>query len=383
MSNERGEERDFDFDPTRALRYCELFAVGPEWITVYNSIGLSEAPPDLWDALDADAAAEQLGVGKVVKNGPHWWMADRATIRFGVDQVEVGGIGFRTVARLPAFIARSGGVEPPPYTVLAANKQGVNVYLAGRPVYELVAPDGKAFVLQSTNVSPEELSTLGERLNPTEGWGFRIRTLDEDWAIAMRGKVKVAADDLKNIYNLPPDADDEEAEETGDAKDLDVVIAVFPGPVSAGQAFDSFLSLVEAGTVASEGVVLVTRDESGDVQVKEAGDHAGRKGAKVGGGVGLVVGLFSPPLLAATAVGAAGGAIAGTFAKKRMAHGIGKEMDEALPPGAAGIIAVYDHAHAADVDGALADAFSKSIAGMDHASARELKAGLEEAQKGL
>jgi uncharacterized membrane protein len=380
MSGEQhGEERDFDFGDTRGLRYCELFAVGPEWITVYNSIGLSVAPPELWEALDANAAAEQLGVEKVVKNGPHWWMADKATIRFGVDEVEVGGIGFRRVARLPAFIARSGGVEPPQYTILEANKQGVNVYLAGHSVYELVSPDGKAFVLQSTNVPPEEVPSLGDRLTLAEGWGFRTRMLEEDWAIEMQGKVKVAADDLKDIYNLPPEAD-EGAEETAEVKDLDVVIAVFPGPVSAGQAFDDLLALVEAGSVQTEGAVLVTRDDSGEVQVQEAGDHAGRKGAKVGGGVGVVVGLFSPPLLAATAVGAAAGAVLGTFTKKRVAHGIGQKMDEALPPGAAGIIAVYDHAHATEVDGALADAFSKSVAGIDRASAKELKAGLEDAQ---
>jgi len=117
--------------------------------------------------------------------------------------------------------------------------------------------------------------------------------------------------------------------------------------------------------------------------VQETGDHAGRKGAKVGGGIGLVVGLFSPPLLAATVVGAAGGALAGRFAKKRVTHGIAEKMDEALPPGAAGIIAIYDHAHAADVDRVLANAFTKSVAGIDRASAKELKAGLEEAQAGL
>ena len=48
---------------------------------------------------------------------------------------------------------------------------------------------------------------------------------------------------------------------------------------------------------------LVVKDAEGEVQVQETGDHLGRKGVKVGGGAGLVVGLFAPPLLAATAVG--------------------------------------------------------------------------------
>lgn len=199
----QGEVRDFDFEKTRALRYVELFAVGPEWITVYNSIGLSEGPPELWGALDAKAAAEQLQVGMVVKNGPHWWMADKLSLRFSVEETMVGGIGFRTAARLPAALVQSGRIEAPPYTIFESNKDGVNVYLAGGLVYELVSPDGKAFVLQSTDIPPDELGTLGERLTPAEGWQFRTRTLDEDWEIAMASPVKVVADELKNVYNLP------------------------------------------------------------------------------------------------------------------------------------------------------------------------------------
>ena len=383
-TTEAGQAQDFDFENTRGLRYVELFAVGPEWITVYNSIGLSEGPPELWDALDEDAAAQQLGVKKVVKNGPHWWMSDKVTLRFSVEQTTVGGIGYRVAAKLPAFIAKSGAVEPPQYQILEANKDGVNIYSAGELVYELISPDGQAFVLQSTNLPPGELATLGERLTPAEGWQFRTRTLDQDWEIAMAGKVKVAADELKNIYNLPPEKDEPKQDEpAGEAKDLDVVIAVFPGPDSAGQAFGEFLSLAEAGTVRTEGAVLVTRNDEGQVQVQEAGDHAGRKGAAIGGGVGLVIGLFSPPLLAATVIGAAGGALAGKFAKKRVTHGIAEKMDQALPPGAAGIIAIYDHAHAADVNRALPGAVTKSVAGIDKASARELKTGLEQAQAGL
>ena len=201
-TTEQAEVQDMTFGPTRGLRYAELFAVGPEWITVYNSIGLSEAPPELWDTLDPEAAAEQLGVGLVVKNGPHWWMSDKLTARYGVDVTTVAGIGFRTVARLPAFIAKSGKLEPPFYTVTEADKQGVNVYSAGKPTYELVSPGGHAFVMQSSNMPPQELATLGDRLNPAEGWRFQTRTLAAELTLTMDGKVKVAMDDLRNVYNM-------------------------------------------------------------------------------------------------------------------------------------------------------------------------------------
>ena len=42
------------------------------------------------------------------------------------------------------------------------------------------------------------------------------------------------------------------------------------------------------------------------------------KGMGWGGGVGLLVGLAAPPLLASVVVGAAAGALIGKFARKKM-----------------------------------------------------------------
>jgi arylsulfatase len=103
----------------------------------------------------------------------------------------------------------------------------------------------------------------------------------------------------------------------------------------------------------------------------------------MGGGVGLVVGLFAPPLLAATAVGAAAGAVTGRFAKHRLESGIAEKMDDALPPGSGGVITVYDSEGADSVDKALANAVKKSVAHIDGMSAKKLKAGLAEAQAGM
>jgi arylsulfatase len=164
---------------------------------------------------------------------------------------------------------------------------------------------------------------------------------------------------------------------------LDVLIAVYLIPDLARQDFDAFVRLAEDDAISTEGVVLVTKDADGEVHVEETGDHLGRKGLVAGGGVGLVVGLFAPPLLAATAVGAAVGGLAGKFARKRVQAGIGEKMDDALPPGSAGIIAIYEQADAEVVDGTLENAIRKSTAQIDKASAKELKAGLEEAGAGL
>jgi uncharacterized membrane protein len=130
-------------------------------------------------------------------------------------------------------------------------------------------------------------------------------------------------------------------------------------------------------------VVLATKDEHGDVQVIEAGDHAVRKGATMFGGAGLVVGLFAPPLLAATAVGAGIGAVAGKFAKHRVESGIAEKLDEVLPAGSAALIAVYDSGDADKVQQAIPNAIRSSVAQIDGKDAKELKVGLEQASAGL
>ena len=163
----------------------------------------------------------------------------------------------------------------------------------------------------------------------------------------------------------------------------DVLIAAYLFEDLAKKDFDAVMKLAEDKTITVEGVVLVQKDSEGKVHVTETGDHLGRRGVKLGGGVGLVVGLLAPPLLATTAVGAAAGGVAGKFAKHRLESGIGEKMDAALPPGSGGVLAVYDAAGAPAVEKALANAVRTSVARIDGASAKELKAGLAEAQAGM
>jgi uncharacterized membrane protein len=163
----------------------------------------------------------------------------------------------------------------------------------------------------------------------------------------------------------------------------DVLIAAYLFEDLAKRDFDAVLKLAGDGAITLEGVVVVQKDAAGEVQVVEAGDHLGSKGAKIGGGAGLVVGLLAPPLLVATAAGAAAGAVIGRFAKHRVESGVGEKLDDALPPGSGGVIAIYDSEGAKAVDEALANAVRKSVAHIDGSSAKELKAGLEQAQAGM
>ena len=160
------------------------------------------------------------------------------------------------------------------------------------------------------------------------------------------------------------------------ADTFDVIMAAYPSVGLARQDFDGLVRLVKDKRVRTEGVILVEHDEDGEVRVTETGDHLGRTGLGWGGGVGAVVGLFSPPLLASAVVGAAAGGVAGAFARHRVESGIQTGIGEQLPPGSAGIIAVINHADRLAAEQALPGSPMKSVAQMEHHTMGALKDAL-------
>ena len=81
------------------------------------------------------------------------------------------------------------------------------VFNRGREVYELVAPTGSVYVMQSCsqkvdpNLTVERLPTLGEQL--PDGWQYRARTLGQDLVVrAQRGQdeAHIVLDEFENNY---------------------------------------------------------------------------------------------------------------------------------------------------------------------------------------
>ncbi len=143
---------------------------------------------------------------------------------------------------------------------------------------------------------------------------------------------------------------------------FDLILAAYPAAEQAQKDFDELVRLVKAKKVKTEGVILVAKDEAGEVHVTDTGDHLGRKGMGWGGGVGVLVGLAAPPLLGAVAVGAAAGGIMGKFAKKKVDSGLEAGMGEKLKPGMAAIVAMVDADDRLAAEQAMAGAPAKSVA---------------------
>ncbi len=124
--------------------------------------------------------------------------------------------------------------------------------------------------------------------------------------------------------------------------DYALIMAMYPGGDEAAQTdFDALLKLVADKTVGSEGAILIEHGTDAKVTVRQTGDHLGRKGVGWGGGVGLLVGLASPPLLGAVVVGGAVGGLIGKFVAHKEQHGF-EGLGENLPPGSGAIITIVD-----------------------------------------
>jgi len=160
---------------------------------------------------------------------------------------------------------------------------------------------------------------------------------------------------------------------------FNVIMAGYPTVEAAHKDFDGLVALIKDKKVRSEGVILVEHDDDGQVKVAETGDHLGRKGLGWGGGVGLVVGLFAPPLLASVAVGAAAGGVIGKFTKHKVDSGMEAGLGDKLRPGTAAIVAMIDDDDRLAAERALAGTPAKSVVAMDKKGVRGLKDALAEA----
>ena len=159
----------------------------------------------------------------------------------------------------------------------------------------------------------------------------------------------------------------------------DVLVAGYQDIDEATKDFESLVALVRDKQVSIEGVILVTHAQDGSVSVRQTGDNLGRKGLGWGGGVGLAVGLFAPPLLASVAVGAVAGGVIGKFVDHRVEQDIHDKIGENLPPGSAGIIAVFDDEQRLGVEQALSGALLRSVVQGDKQGTAALKESLAEA----
>jgi hypothetical protein len=200
-------------DHMRGVRYGEVLAMflrdtGLE-AEVYGTQMLNDCPQELWETLDADAIAKDMGAVFVKLNGPRYWVLDGLGSKVAVIEPvfkDFNGIQMRRIATIPIGADFAAG----PYTIRNVNRGAVFFFDAGKTVYELVDPDGRALVMQARcigidpNMTEESLANLGERLALPEGWSYRTRVLDAELVVDTSATLAtVVQDEFENTYTLP------------------------------------------------------------------------------------------------------------------------------------------------------------------------------------
>lgn len=156
---------------------------------------------------------------------------------------------------------------------------------------------------------------------------------------------------------------------------VSLYIATYSDPGAAQQDWDDIKQLARDGVIFVDGLVLVSREADGKIHVKDNAHDVGR-GAALGAVGGAIVGLIFPPaFLASAAVGAGIGAGAGAILDHHDKSEIKADVEDVLPPGSSGIVALFEEEWVEDVEKALAKADDVAKHEIDSDSARQVKAG--------
>ncbi|KTD19206.1 hypothetical protein [Legionella jordanis] len=199
-------------DNLRGTRYCEIvFTETPEVLAIYSSIGLNDCPEKIWNKISEDSVKQQTGARFVKLNGPRYWVIDSMNNFTLVSNVPktISGLNMRKAA----MVQLDPSVEiaaPEPYQAHVINRETTWLYKAGKPIYELIDPQGQVYVMQSYSTqksiqTTDSLNELESRLTLPSGWHFRTGILQQDKTLSSNNnQATVVQDDFQNTYQLAP-----------------------------------------------------------------------------------------------------------------------------------------------------------------------------------
>lgn len=198
-------------DSLRDYRYCEILLIRGVADNlrgdVYNTVGLNDCPAEQWAALDADEIAREYRARQAELNGPRYFTMDHNEVQSMGPVVMFDSLAMRRVGQieLPPGSAL-GDAQQEPYVPHTVDRDTRYVFLAGRPVYQLVWHDSATYVMQSysrivdSTLAYADLDSLGARLKLPSGWSYRVVTPDSNLTVASNGQAHILQDDLLNTY---------------------------------------------------------------------------------------------------------------------------------------------------------------------------------------
>lgn len=161
-----------------------------------------------------------------------------------------------------------------------------------------------------------------------------------------------------------------------------LLVADFSDSGTAWEAYEALKSVEDGRTVEIEGVIVVSRSAEGKLEVQKATDHSTKSGLKWGvvGGIALGI-VFPPSILGSAAVVGSAGAFAGKLRQRHHHAELEQQLENAIPPGHSGLLALVSDPGAVRIRKALerADAIVESA--IDKVEADDIKAAAKEVQQ--
>ena len=197
----------------RDVRYCEVIPSVQAGSTVttyvYNTLSYNNCPPGKWNKLTETQVNQEFGSQKAELNGPRHFVIDYAQATGSASDsgkaFTFGGIqtGLRATLTTQAGQPTVGQQAWVPNQVA---RDTIFTFLAGKPVFELTAPDGHVYVMQSYSqiVDPtlayRDLPGLGSILKLPAAWSYSSKTLTSTLELNSNGLAYVVNDNLGDSY---------------------------------------------------------------------------------------------------------------------------------------------------------------------------------------
>jgi hypothetical protein len=201
----------------RDVRYCEVIPSVQKGSTVttyvYNTLSYNNCPRPKWRQLTEAEVNKEYGSQKAQLNGPRHFVMDHAQST-GSETTSgktftFGGIEMGLRATLTTQAAQPT-VGQQTYVVNKVARDTIFTYDAGKPVFELTAPDGHVYVMQSYSqivdqkLDYRDLPRLAGLLTLPSGWSYSWHRLTHTLKLNSNGLASVVNDNLYDSYQQMP-----------------------------------------------------------------------------------------------------------------------------------------------------------------------------------
>lgn len=154
-----------------------------------------------------------------------------------------------------------------------------------------------------------------------------------------------------------------------------LIVADFADPHAALQSYRALTQIEDGRTIGVLVALVVSRGSDGSLAVQQATDRTTRRGAAWGAIGGAVLGVVFPPsIIGAALVSGAVGAAIGKGAQVHHKHQLAAEMQYAIDPGHAGVVALVGDPSAQGIVDALEPADRVVRMALTDAAARDIDA---------